>query len=197
MAQQVAEEAVTVARGLGDQYLLSYGLTQLAAAYFMNGNYGDAVPPLEEVLVKAPPIGGGYMNLSLFLVVMFTSLLGNVAKSKSYCFQLLTHVRETGFAVGTALISLGWLVSYNGQPELSAQLLAVAETAFHQSSINLSAYGGPIFMIYKQALERTQAQLDPASYQAEWTEGQRMTIEQALALVTEIEGESKDNRQLQ
>jgi tetratricopeptide (TPR) repeat protein len=186
IAQQVAEQGVTLARSLGDQYLLSYGLTQLAAAYFMNGNYTDAVPILEEVLVKAPPIGGGYINLSLFLLVVFTSLLGDAARAKSYCFQLLAHVRETGFAVGIALIALGWLASYNGWPELSVHLLAATEVAFHQSSINLNTYGGPILMIYKQALEKAQAQLDPMTFAFAFAEGQKMPSDQALDLALKI-----------
>jgi predicted ATPase/class 3 adenylate cyclase len=185
LAQQSAEEGVMLARSLGDLYLLMYGLTQLASAYFINGNYADAVTAFEEVLLKAPLIGGGYTDLSLFFLVVLTLLLGDPARAKSYCFQLLAHVRETGFAVGTALIALGWLASYDGQPKLSAHLLSLAEVAFHQSSMNLDSYGGPILMIYKQALEKAQAQLDPAAFQAAWDEGQRMTIERALAFATD------------
>jgi len=44
-------------------------------------------------------------------------------------------------------------------------------------------------MVFKQALEKAQAQLGPAAFQAAWAEGQQMTLEQALALATENEGE--------
>jgi hypothetical protein len=44
--------------------------------------------------------------------------------------------------------------------------------------------------VYWQNLDMARAQLDPATFETAWAEGQQMTVEQALALATE--GESKD-----
>ena len=48
-------------------------------------------------------------------------------------------------------------------------------------------------MVIKQALETAletaRMQLDPATFEAAWAEGQQMTMEQAIALATENESE--------
>jgi hypothetical protein len=55
--------------------------------------------------------------------------------------------------------------------------------------MNFNVEGEPVFMAYKQAIEKAQAQLDPAAFEAAWAVGQQMTLEQALALATENESE--------
>ncbi len=71
------------------------------------------------------------------------------------------------------------------------RLLAAGNTLLRQRGINLplAGGGGPAFMIFNQVLEKAQAQLGPAAFQAAWAEGQQMTLEQALAMATENEGE--------
>ena len=189
MARRITEEGVSLARSLGDYEMMSYGLTSLAAIYFMEGNPTAAAPVVEEALAKARAIGGGYITLSLFLLVVIKSLQGDSSSAKSYCLQLLTRARETGavFALWNALLALGWLKSFGGEPGLGARLLAASEVEYRLGGVKLDSYGGPIFMAYKQALEKAQMQLDPEAFEAAVAEGQRMTPEQALALVTESE----------
>lgn len=167
--------------------MLSYGLISLAAIYFMEGNPTGAAPIVEEALTKARAIGSGYITLSLFFLVVIESLQGDSGSARSYYFQLLTHARETGsvFAVWNALLALGWLESLGTRPSLGVRLLAAAEVGYRLGGVKLDNYGGPILMMYKQALEKAQVQLDPATFQTAWDEGQRMTIEQALELATE------------
>jgi len=68
------------------------------------------------------------------------------------------------------------------------RLLAAVEAFARQSGIKLATVG-PIQMAYDQALEMDRAQLDPATFEAAWAEGQAMTLEQVLALATENESE--------
>jgi hypothetical protein len=45
-------------------------------------------------------------------------------------------------------------------------------------------------MVYTRTLETALEQLGPAAFEAAWTEGHQLTVEQAIALATE--DESKD-----
>jgi len=88
----------------------------------------------------------------------------------------------------------GVVAIYTGQLGRGVRLFAAVNTMAQQRGINLLDLEGegsraPGFIIFKQPLERAQAQLGPAAFQAAWAEGQQMTPEQALALATGDEDE--------
>ena len=49
----------------------------------------------------------------------------------------------------------------------------------------LSSESDPSVKLVRQVLEQAQAQLGPAAFQAAWADGQQLTVEQVLALLTE------------
>ena len=114
-----------------------------------------------------------------------------MAKAKGYCFQALTLARDKG-ALQWQLLSLigfGLVAIMGGQPQRGARLFAAADSLLAQHGIKVGTIG-LADIIWKQTLEKAQAQLGPA-FQAAWAEGQQMTIEQALALATEEEIDAK------
>ena len=73
---------------------------------------------------------------------------------------------------------------FGGEPGRGVRLLAAFETGLGQHGMKLPDRD-PSIMVLRQALVRARVQLGPATYEAAWAEGQRMTMEQALALATE------------
>ena len=188
MANQIADEGVRLARKLGDIYLLCYGLTHLAATHIMSGDIIGMEPVVEEALAHARKMRSNYVTLSLFLLAVLALLQNNMVKAKEYSLQLSTRAREMDypFAVAVALITLAWIATNSGQPAICIRLLAASDAQFNKIGIKLDTYGGPIFLAYKQALQKAEAQVDPATFERELQQGFVMTTEQALALATEV-----------
>jgi predicted ATPase/DNA-binding XRE family transcriptional regulator len=198
-AGRVREEAVAVARSLGDKSVLSQALFGLATDHLLEGNLTGAAPVAEEALAEARAIGSvTHVFLSLMVLVMTACLQGDLAKAKAYCLQALAFARETGSRQWLLLVLLGFglVACFDGQPLRGVRLLAAAETLLRQRGINISVEGMRDLMVMKQALEialeTARAQLDRATFEAAWAEGQQMTLEQAMALA--IENENEDSQ---
>jgi predicted ATPase/DNA-binding SARP family transcriptional activator len=193
-SRRIFEEGVALARTVGDKSVLSEGLGGMVSVYFSEGNLTEAARVCEERLAEARAIGDFvHLMLSLLLLVVITCLQGDTVKAKGYGFQMLTLARETGASQWLLLVALvfGFVAIFNGQPGRGMRLFAAAQTLLSQRGLNLNVEGGglPGFMIFKPALEKAQAQLDPATFQAALQEGRGLTLEQALALATENESQ--------
>ena len=189
VARRILEEGVEVARSVGDKSILSQGLGSLAPIYQLEGNLTIAASLLEEGLAAAYAIGDFvHEALGLILLVGNSCLQGDLAKAKEYCFRALEIVQDTGSSQWLVLVLLafGLFAIFSEQPERGVCLVAAGDTMIRQRGINLiEGESGPAFLVFKEALEKVQAQLGPEAFQAAWAEGQQMTIEQALALATE------------
>jgi predicted ATPase/class 3 adenylate cyclase len=192
-ARRFLEEGVAVARRVGDKNVLSDGLRELGSVYSAEGDLTVAVRVTEEALAEARAIGSmPYVFLALLQLIMISCLQNDPTKAKGYCLELWALGKETGspFAAVFALMAFGLAASFGEEPGKGVRLLVAAEMLLRQRGVKLTGgEGGPFGMVYKQALEKAQAQLGLAAFQAAWAEGQQMTMEQALALATENEGE--------
>jgi non-specific serine/threonine protein kinase len=191
-ARRMNEEAIAMARSVGDKSVLSMGLLALAPFYWLEGNLAAAASVAEEALEEARAIGGiTQVFLSLFMLIFTACLQSDLATAGEYCLQVVAYTRETGAShwLVLGLLGFGTVACFGGQAERGVRLLASVETPMRQGGMDPSKLG-PGFMIIGQALERARAQLDPAAFEAAWAEGQRMTLEQALALATENASEA-------
>ena len=192
-ARRSLEEGVAVARRVGDKAVLSEGLRELGSVYYGTGHLTEAASVIEEALAEARAIGSIFsVILALAELVIISCLQNDPLKAKGYCLELWAIGKETGspFMALFALIASGVTASFGGEPGKGAHLLAATEMMLRKSGVNFVSIGeSPFVKAYKQALEKAQAQLGPAAFQAAWAEGQQMTPEQALALATEDEGE--------
>lgn len=188
-AHPFLEEGVALARRVGDKIVLSEGLRELGSLYYAEGDLTAAASLTEEALAEARAIGDvPRVFLALFQFVIISCLQNDPAKAKGYCFELWALGKETGslFATAFALLTFGLAASFGEEPGKGARLLAATDMLLRQRGMELtSAEGEPSVKVYKQALERAQAQLGPAAFETAWAEGQQMTMEQALALATE------------
>ncbi len=192
-ARQILEEGVAMARSVGDRSILSQGLIQLAFLYHWEGNLAAAESAAEGALAAARAIRDFiHEMLSLVTLAITSCFQSDLVKGKRYCFEMLDIVQETGSTqwLTLVLVDFGFVAIFNGQSGRGVRLLAAGLTILRERGINLVEGGsGPFFMVFKQVLDKAQAQLGPEAFQAAWAEGQQMTLEQALALATENEGD--------
>jgi len=192
-ARRSLEEGVAIARRVGDKNLLSDGLRELGPLYFLEGDFTTAAGVTEEALAEARVIGSTmYIFLALLQLVFIACLQDNPAKAKGYCSELWAIGRESGsqMAATFALWAFGLADCVGGQPLRGVRLFAALEESARQSGMDFNVEGEPTYRVIQQALERARAQLGPAAFEAAWTAGQQLTLEQAIALATE--DESKD-----
>jgi hypothetical protein len=184
---------------VGDRSILSEGLGDLAPFYMLEGNLTAAVSLVEDALAAAREIRDFlHVMISLLYLTIVTCSQGDTVKAKGYCFQALDFAQETGSTPWLAMVIFGFgvVAIFSGQPGRGVQLLAAILTWVRQRGFTLNLLegeGGPGFMIFRQALEKAQAQLGPAAFQAAWAEGPQMPMEQALALATEDKDSQNPN----
>jgi len=191
----MGEESMAVARGVGDKNLLSPVLTGLAPFYWLEGNLTAAVSAAEEGLAEARAIGSVKNVFNSLLIFIFVSCLqGDLAKARGHCFEMLAYSRETGTShtLLMGLIGFGVVACFGGETEHGVRLIATGETLLRQHGLDLSNMpggGGPGLMIIGQSLEKAREQLGPADFESARADGEKMTLEQALAFATENESE--------
>jgi hypothetical protein len=182
-AHRVLEEGVALARSIGDNNLLSQGLTALSSTYLIEGNLTAAASVAEEGLAGARAIGNiSNIFLLLFFSVIISCFKGDPAKAKGYCLELLAIAREKGMVSNPlVLFPFAFVAIFGGQPERGVRLLVAFDALFDQSGIKLAT----VDMIKTRALEMARSQLDPAAFDAALQEGRALTLEQVIALATE------------
>jgi len=191
-ARLILEEGVAAARRVGDKSMLSDVLRELAPLYYAEGDFTTAARVMEESLAEARAIRSiFYVMLALFQLVIISCLQNDLAKAKGYCVELWALVRETGspFAAMFAILTFGLVALFGGEPQRGVRLFAAFEVLLGQQLGMKLPESDPTSLVVRQALAKAQAQLGPAAFQAAWTEGQQMTMEQAIALATENERE--------
>ncbi len=190
-ARRILEEGVAVARRVGDKSVLSDGLRELGPLYYLEGDLTTAARVIEEALAEARASGSLiYVFLALLQMVIISCLQNDPAKAKGYCFELWALGRETGapLVAGFALLAFGLVAIFSGEPQRGVRLFAALEVLLGQHGVKIPE-GDPTFIVFRQALEKAQAQLGPAAFEAALAEGQQMTMEQAIALATKNERE--------
>jgi predicted ATPase/DNA-binding SARP family transcriptional activator len=193
-AHRFLEEGVAIARRVGDKSVLSDGLRELGTLYFSERDLTVAASITEDALAEARAIGSiGQVFLAMLQLVIISCLQNDPVKAKTYCFEVWALGKETAspLAIVFALLAFGLANSFGGEPQRGVRLLAVTDMIFRQRGVKwfvTSAEGEPLLMVYRQALDKAQAQLGLAAFEAAWAEGQQMTIEQAIALATEDAG---------
>ena len=130
-----------------------------------------------------------YTFLALFQLVFICCLQDDPAQAKRYCFELWALGKDTGspLAAGFALWGFGLADCFGGESARGVRLLAAFETSIRQGGLKISIEDDPNFVVYRQTLDKAQAQLGAAAFQAAWTAGQQMTLERAIALATDDE----------
>jgi len=186
-ARPFLEEGVALARRIGDKSVLSEGLRELGSVYYVAGALTAAESLTEEALAHGRAIGSLLsVFLALFQLVVISCLQNDPEKAKRYCGEAWALGKDTGspFVALFAIVIFGLAVSVGGEAGRGVRLLAAALALLAPFGFK-PGEGEPTMKVFRQVLEKAQAQLGPEAFQAAWAAGQQMTLEQALALATE------------
>jgi predicted ATPase/DNA-binding XRE family transcriptional regulator len=189
-ARPFLEEGVALARRIGDKSVLSEGLRELGSVYYVEGDLTAAESLTQEALANGRAIGSFVsIFLALFQLVVISCLQNDPVKAKRYCLEGWALGKDTGspFVTMFALITFGLAASVGGEAGRGVRLLAASEVFLARMGVN-PGEGEAVMKAVRQVLQKAQAQLGPAGFEAAWAEGKQMTLEQAISLATENEG---------
>lgn len=179
------EEAMALGREIGDKRSISLALENLGEVARLQGDYARARLYYQESVALFSEIGREAG------VVRSTHCLGHVAlhrgdleQAAALFYESLAMFRKLGHQRGIAecLAGLAGLAANQGQPQRGGRLLGAAAAM-------LSALGGAWWpadrVEYERHLAAIRAALTEEAFAVVWAAGQAMTLEQAIAYVSE------------
>ncbi len=176
-------ESLDMRRELNDKQSVALSLNHMAFAKILMGEKVVARTLLEESLVYSREIGDKAGVAEAF------SLLGELARQdnagtspRGYWSESLTIWQEMGDRASTVALleSFAGLVHSEGQSDAAAQLLGFAEALRTEIFSPLRPSSLPR---YAQTLDAVRAALGSEAFEAAWTVGRSLTLEQAIRLV--------------
>jgi len=185
-AAAFCEESLALARALGDPRGIASWLTNLGIVMLVRGDVKLAQELCEESLAIRRKLGykGGCAH-TLAVLGRIALDQGEYERSTACYKESLTLRQETGEKEGiaTALEGLAAVTGMQGQAVRAARLSGAA------SSLR-TLLGAPLPPIdrpsYEQTVAAVRAQLDEPAFLKAWTEGQAMTLEEALAEAVQL-----------
>jgi predicted ATPase/Tfp pilus assembly protein PilF len=182
-AQALLEESLALYRGVDDRMRIGWVLNVLGILARVQGRYAQAQTLFEQSLALAQQQNDRAATASALAYLGSVAVIqGDVPRARDLFQESLVHFREQGDKEGMALCltGLGRVASRADQPVLGARLCAAAETLRNVSGAMSRRL--PIERTdYDQTVALISTQLDAATFEAAWTEGRAMSLEQAIA----------------
>ncbi|MBI5031091.1 MAG: tetratricopeptide repeat protein [Chloroflexi bacterium] len=185
-ARELGEECLAIRRELGDQYGIANALANLGSIAINQGDYAQARALIEESLAINREIGNE--RGSAFSLVDLGAVEceeQHYAQACELFQQGLALYQKVGDRVGIAACfeALSDLCIRLGQMRQGVQLSGAAE-ALRQAS------HAPIAPAYRshseETIGRARSELGEEAFTRAWAEGNRMTMQDAIAYATEI-----------
>ncbi len=177
----LCEESLALSRELGDPRGIASWLTNLGIIMLARGDDKRAKELCEESLAirKALAYKGGCAH-TLTILGRIALAQGAFERATACYKESLTLRQETGEKEGiaTALEGLAAVTEKQGQPVSAARLYGSAESLRTLIGAPLTPINLPY---YQQSVAAIRAQLDEPTFLKAWTEGQAMTLEEAIA----------------
>ncbi len=185
-ATALCEESLALSRELGDPRGIASWLANLGMIMLARGDDKRAKELCEESLAIRKALGykGGCAHT--------LTILGRIAQDQgayeraTACYkESLTLRQETGEKEGiaTALEGLAAVTGMQGQAVSAARLYGSAESLRTLLGAPLTPIDRPY---YQQTVAALRAQLDEPTFLKAWTEGQAMTLEEAIAEAVQV-----------
>ena len=186
-ATALCEESLALSRELGEPHAIASWLTNLGMVWLSRGDAQRAKALCEESLAmrRALLYKGGIAH-TLTVLGRIALDQGEYERSTACYQESLTLRQQTGEKEGiaTALEGLAAVTGMQGQAVRAARLSGAA------SSLR-TLLGAPLPPIDRPSYEHTvaalRAQLDEPAFTAVWTEGQAMTLEEAIAEAMQVQ----------
>ena len=180
-AVEMGERALAMFRELDDKPGMALALNSLGEVERLSGHFERAKLAYEETLSVCRETGEIYresMNLANLAFVAYEE--GDYERGRDLAMSILKERMEIGW-VEWALIGLMVLtgpLGKLGQPEKAVRLLAVSTTMSADIGIFYQPGDQPEVVKY---IAYARDQLDEATYEAAWAEGQAMSLKQAIS----------------
>jgi predicted ATPase/class 3 adenylate cyclase/DNA-binding CsgD family transcriptional regulator len=175
------EEGLALCREVGHRPGVAWALSHLGEVFLQQGNADKARQLLKESVMLSREMEYRRSTAeSLCILGRIEAHEGNYVAARSCFEEGLAIGREVGDTLGIcfSLEGLAAVVAVQGDPVWAAQLWGAAEAL-------RETLGTPIPPVYRVDYDRSvavaSAQLDEQAFAAAWTEGRKLTPEQALA----------------
>ena len=174
------DEALRVARELGDQTRIAYTLGNLCDAAYRRGDLTAAAALADEALALYRTLGDRFfIAFANFNVAQVALARGHLADAATLYEQILGEVRRFGvkLLVADALAGLAGVAAAGGQPEQAARLLGATQALCEAMALPVLPHHGQ----HKRAIAATRAALAERVFQAAWEAGRGLTADEAVA----------------
>jgi tetratricopeptide (TPR) repeat protein len=193
-AQGYIEQSLVLGRELNDISGIALGLRHLGWLAFLQNDLDAARTFFEESLALTRKHGSrAALPLSLIIMGQIVLNQGEAAEARPYFEESLALSRKMDDKLSiiynlsglAGLTARRWQILDQPEAAASLNLLARAARLSGAASALLTSIGAVMFRpfpeLYRQNLELVKANLDPATFEAAFAEGQAMSFEEAAA----------------
>ena len=180
-AAQLYEESLTLWRELDDSRMIAYSLFNLGEAVHHQGDVGRAEPQYRESLSLFRDIGDKRGTASALYQLGKVALIRmNLASAVELFTESLALRQQVGekSAVIQSLEGLASAACVRGESSLGVRLFGAADALRLGVGVPLSASYGKE---REQFLSQARGSLDDATFTQEWTQGETLSLDQAIA----------------
>jgi predicted ATPase/predicted component of type VI protein secretion system len=185
-AAQHYEESLTIARSLGDYNHVTKALNNLGNLSNVVGDYAKAAALYEEGVRTCRQIGDkaaeGLLVANMGWLALKQNDYASATDKMLTAIQVFQELGDHEYTLG-CLSFMGYLASAQHQPWRAIKLLSASDGLLHAFNITLPASDQPEFDHW---LATARAQLDEASFNAAWAQGQALKFEEAVAYARDI-----------
>lgn len=181
-AQQPLGDSLARARALGDGLLTMHAGGQLGINAAFTGRAAEAIPLLEASLVLVEQHADERFRCRVLLSLSLSHLqLGELARAERLAGEALLRLQGIGdrWFVVYAFVGLALIAAKRGQARRGTCLLGVADHLQTQNGVTFMA---GIQALYAGTRTLLEAQLEHDAFARAWTEGTRLSMEDATAM---------------
>jgi len=177
------EEALERHRRSGDRWYIAADLSSLGEEARLSGDYEKAGYLYEEALAQLQPMGQKLDGISNLINLGYVRLqMGQVEEARAHFSESLVSSRELGVETAfgiPGIAGIGAVAAAEGDSIRSAHLLGAAEALTNSAGRPRD----PVDQVeFDRAAGLARAQLGDEAFATAWTEGMRMTLDEAISL---------------
>ena len=185
-ARAFAEQSLQVARDLGDEWLLAWPHHLLGLAAHITSDFPTAAAWLEEALAIRRRIGYREgVGICLFLLALARYHQRDYASAYALSREavVMLHELRSGYTIQNPLAAAAILAAFT-RPEQAVRLAGAVQALGEATNIP------PIPLVVrplKTMLDQVRATLPEAVFEAAWSEGLAMSLDEAVAEALAVE----------
>jgi len=193
-ARTLLEQCLSWGQEGGHKWDIEVALLYLGHLARLQGDFAGAAAAYAECLQLDDDMLGTRRRLELLISLGYVALHDcNHLQARALFEEGLSRSRQGGKIgdVAAGVTGLAGILAATGKPHPATQLLGWVQAALHTRGV---AWPLPNQLDYDRILAAMRAQLDDATFDVAWAEGQAMTQEQAIALALEAQDQPSERK---